>query len=295
MKKISILFFLLFLVAGIGAGYAQDQQDTVGIYRVQTTDGNEFYGQILFQNENHILLKTEKLGELRILRSDIRLLEPVKGAIKEGGEVWFENPQATRYFWAPNGYGLRAGEGYYQNVWVLFNQASIGLTDNVSFGLGTLPLFLFNGTSTPVWITPKVSFPVVKDKLNLGGGALAGTILGEGKAGFGILYAVSTFGSRDRNLTFGMGYGFAAGSWANAPLFTLSGILRIGRNGYLLTENYYMSVEDVSLMMLSGGGRLMIKRIGLDVGLFLPFSGEEDSFFIALPWLGFSVPLGKGK
>lgn len=241
------------------------------------------------------MLKTEKLGELRISRTDIRLLEPVKGEIREGGRVWFENPQATRYFWAPNGYGLRAGEGYYQNVWVLFNQASIGLTDNFSMGVGTLPLFLFNGTSTPVWITPKVSVPVIKDQFNLGAGALAGAVLGEAESGFGILYGVSTFGSRDRNLTLGLGYGYAAGSWANSPLFTLSGIMRVGKNGYLLTENYYMSVDEMSLMLFSAGGRLMIKRIGLDVGLFLPFSGEEEEFFIALPWLGFSVPLGKGK
>lgn len=178
---------------------------------------------------------------------------------------------------------------------MLFNQASIALSDNFSIGVGTLPLFLFNGTSTPVWITPKVSVPIIEDKFNVGEGALAGAVLGEGESAFGIFYGVSTFGSRDRNLTLGLGYGYAGGAWANSPLFTLSGIMRIGRNGYLLTENYYMSVEDVSLVIFSAGGRLMIKRIGLDMGLFLPFSEAEESFFIALPWLGFSVPLGKGK
>lgn len=290
-------FLLLILLLGISLqmSYAQELEEGTPLYQIETMDGNEFIGRILSEDEENVQIQTETLGEITIPRKNIRSMRRLEGSVGQDGSVWFENPQASRYFWAPNGYGLKAGEGYYQNVWVLFNQASVGITDHISFGAGMVPLFLFSGTSTPFWITPKFSVPVVEDKFNLGGGALVGTVLGENDMGFGIAYGVSTFGSRDRNISFGLGYGYAAGSWANSPMVNVSGIYRTGKNGYLLTENYYIDAGGESLLLLSFGGRRMLRRVGLDFGLFLPLSTEMDDFFIALPWLGFSVPLGKAQ
>ncbi|QMU31406.1 hypothetical protein HUW48_01490 [Adhaeribacter radiodurans] len=209
----------------------------------------------------------------------------------KNGAYWFENPQSTRYLFAPNGYGLRAGEGYYQNITVVVNQISVGITDNVSIGLGTVPLFLF-GASTPVWVLPKVSFPVVKDKFNVGAGALVGTVMGEESAGFGIVYGITTLGSRDKNISLGLGYGYAGGDWARTPTLTLSGMLRTGNRGYLLTENYLIGTADGSIGLITFGGRRIIKKVGLDFGLVLPAGSEIDSF-IAIPFLGLTVPFGQ--
>ena len=186
---------------------------------------------------------------------------------------------------------LRQGEAYYQNVWIFFNQISVGVTDNFSFGAGIVPLFIFAGAPTPVWVTPKFSIPVVKDKFNVGVGVLAGTVIGEGST-FGILYGSTTFGSKDKNLTLGLGYGFADGEWANAPAINVSGMLRIRPRGYLITENYYIGLggEDVGLISL--GGRSIIKKISLDYGGFIPISSEIGSFII-IPWLGITIPIGK--
>ena len=288
-------FFFLIITLGIslGSSFAQEQEEII-LYHVKLNDGNEFTGEIISEDEEYVRLKTERLGEINIARKDIRSIRRVEGAVGQDGRFWLENPQATRYFWAPNGYGLREGEGYYQNVWVLFNQASVGISDNVSIGAGVVPLFLFAGTSTPFWLTPKFSVPVVKDEINLGVGALVGTVLGETDASFGILYGTSTFGSRDRNISLGMGYGFAAGSWAKAPMINVSGIFRTGKNWYLLTENYYIKPGDEALLLLSFGGRRMIRNLGLDFGAFIPFTEEQEGF-IALPWLGFSVSFGEAK
>jgi hypothetical protein len=54
---------------------------------------------------------------------------------------------------------MNKGEGYYHNFMVFINQATYGVTDNISIGGGLVPLFLFGGL-TPVWITPKVSVPI---------------------------------------------------------------------------------------------------------------------------------------
>lgn len=287
----SYLFFLTyFLLLFAGTASAQTQRDTTRLYRIETKDGNEYVGKILYEDKETVRFKTESLGELNIRWLTIAKISEVNPVQIKDGEHWFDNPQATRYFWSPNGYGLKAGEAYYQNVWVLFNQVSVGLSDNVSIGAGLVPLFLFAGAPTPIWITPKVSIPVAKDKFNIGAGALLATVLGEDGTGFGILYGMTTFGNRDQNLSLGIGYGYAGGDLASAPTITVSGMLRTSRRGYFLTENYFIGGSEENFVMLSLGGRRIIKRAGLDFGLFIPVAQGE---VIAIPWLGLTVPLNK--
>ena len=142
---------------------AQNNQDSIK-YRVETTDGNEYVGKIIERSADKIRIKTEKLGEISILNADVKKISEVSSAIKkEDGTYWFDNPQATRYFWVPNGYSLKKGEGYYQNVWILGNQAIYGITNHLSGGIGVVPLFLFAGAATPAWITLRYSVPVVEN------------------------------------------------------------------------------------------------------------------------------------
>lgn len=267
---------------------AQTQQDSIKT-RVETLDGNEYIGVIQEKSSDKIRLKTEKLGEITILTSDVKRISEVTQAIAKDGTYWLDNPQSTRYFWAPNGYNLKKREGYYQNVWVFFNQAVYGFTDHFSAGIGTIPLFLFGGASTPAWITLKYSVPVVKDKVNIGGGALLGTVIGEGGFG-GILYGISTFGSKDKNINIGIGYGFGGGEIASTPLINIGGIIRTGANGYLITENYMVINSDNFTLLTMIGGRRIIRHFGLDFGLGMPIASGTG--FFAFPWLGFTVPFG---
>ena len=293
LKLVLITFCFLVLAFGPASVLAQSNPDSTTLYRIETTDGNKYLGYILASDTEKIQLKTEKLGTLPILRKDIKSLTAVNSGQIKNGKYWFDNPQSTRYLFSPNGYGLKPGEGYYQNVLVFVNQVSVGITNNVSMGVGIVPLFLFGG-STPVWLLPKVSFPVKKDKVNIGAGALVGTALGEESGGFGIVYGLTTFGSRDKNVSLGLGYGYAAGDWAKSPTITFSGLLRTGNRGYLLTENYLIGTGDGSIGLISAGGRRIIKRVGLDFGLLLPVGSEIDGFF-ALPFIGFTVPFNQNK
>ena len=279
---------VIFLIY-ISNAAAQQTMDST-LFNIETSDGNEFIGYIL-ERDSILLLSTIDYGVLRIRMPFIKKISPVHMREIVGGAYWPENPQAARYFWAPNGYGLRAGEGYYQNVWVLFNQVSVGLTDHISMGGGFIPLFLFDGAPTPVWITPKISFPVVNDKFNIGGGALLGTVVGEEESGFGILYGSFTLGNRNNNFSTGFGYGYAGRSWAKSPVVNFSGMVRTGARGYLLSENYYIPMEDDNLVLMSFGGRQIIKKASVDYGLFIPVSPEIDSF-IVIPWLGIVFPFG---
>lgn len=271
------------------ASFAQELPDTTQ-YRIETRDGNEYIGQIVFQDQTSLKLKTEKLGEITIQKIDIKsMVALLKGRSKDG-KYWLDNPQSTRYFWQPNGYGLKKGEAYYQNIWVFFNQVSVGVTDHFSVGAGIVPLFLFAGAPTPAWITPKFSVPVVEDKFNLGAGVLMGTVLGEPETGFGIAYGVTTFGSRDRNLSLGLGYGYAGGEWSNSPTVTVSGMIRTGERGYIVTENYFIGVGDETFVLFSIGGRRIVKRVGIDFALVIPSDTGGELF--AFPILGLTVPFG---
>ncbi|WP_026463143.1 hypothetical protein [Adhaeribacter aquaticus] len=285
---------LLLLLLKFNGAVGQSAADSTSLYKVETTDGNEYIGTITLEAADYIQLKTARLGSLMLSKSDIRSLTPINQDRIRNGQFWFDNPQATRYLFSPNGYGLKKGEGYYQNVLVILNQVSYGITDKVSIGLGTLPLFLFGSSYTPVWLLPKVSLPITKDKFNLGAGALIGTGLGESNGGYGIVYGISTFGSKDQNLSLGLGYGYADGGWGKAPTITISGLIRTGVRGYFLTENYIISTGDGSMGLLSVGGRRIIKKVGLDYGLIAPISSDIDTF-LAIPFLGLTVPFGKGK
>jgi hypothetical protein len=260
---------------------------------IETMDGNEFLGEIVSEDSNSVKLKTIKFGEITITKSDIKKRSQVVPQQIKDGKYWFPNPQSTRYFWSPNGYGLKKGEGYYQNIWVLWNQFSYGVSDNFSIGGGIIPTFLF-GAPTPVFATMKFSIPVKENKVNIAGGAILGYVIGESEAGLGILYGLSTFGSPDANVTIGMGYAFAGGEWAQAPMININGMFRVSSRGYFITENYILSADGEGVVLLSFGGRSIIKKVALDYGLFIPVSADLDRF-IAIPWLGFTVPFGNTK
>lgn len=286
--KLLIPFVLFILCTQIAFAQVQD----TSLVRIETSDGNEYIGIVTDEDPEKLVLKTEILGEITILKSNIKTRTVVREDQVKGGDVWFDNPQATRYFWAPNAFGLKKGEGYYQNIYVFWNQFTVGVSDNFSLGGGIIPTFLLGGGPTPIFLTAKVSAPLVKDKVALGGGVLAGTVLGEDKATFGIVYGVSTFGNQDKNFTAGIGYAFVAGEWASTPLINMSGMIRTSKRMYLLTENYYVHAGGDGGGVIGLGGRWLIKKASLDLIFAIPFGADMDTF-IAFPLIGFVIPFSK--
>ena len=293
MKKLILIFPAILLVISLKAQEALSP-DTTKIYRIETRDGNVFTGRILSEDQQAVSIATDKLGTIRIPVGDISSRVLLKGVKTEGGEFWLPNPQSTRYFWAPNGYGLQKGEAYYQNIWVFYNQFSWGITQHFSMSLGMIPLFLFAGAPTPIWAVPKFSISISEDKLNLGTGALVGTVLGENAGVFGLLFGTATFGSRDKNFSFGLAQGFSTDGWLEVPIINLSGMARTGTRGYFITENYIISADGEFAMVISAGGRSIIRNIGLDYSIWIPIAPDMGGF-IAAPFLGITVPLGKSR
>ena len=154
-----------------------------------------------------------------------------------------------------------------------------------------VPLFIFGGTASPFWITPKLSIPITEDKFSIGGGALIGTVLGEGGT-YGVAYMTSTFGDRESNATIGLGYGYIDDEFANSPTISFSAMIRTGKKGYFITENYYINAGNDDIGLFSFGGRRVWYNFSLDFGGIIPITTNQDSFVI-IPWLGFVVPFGR--
>lgn len=271
--------------------YAQDVSDQTVKYRIITTDGNTFIGTLVSENDNEVVIQTEKLGRITISRTDIKSMEEVDTADLRDGEYWHENPNSTRYLFGTNALGIRKGEGYYQNTWIFFNNVNYGVTNNFSLGGGLVPTFLFGDNNTPIWFMPKVSIPISSESFHIAAGGLFGGVVGEDNAGFGLAYGVATIGNRDNNLSFGLGYGYADGNWADIPLLNLSGMYRMSKNTYLITENYFVTADGRSAGLLSAAFRWAPENFAVDFGLIRPTDIGGD--YVGIPWLGVAIPIGR--
>ena len=291
LQTLTLLFALAYLLPSYTQGQAKEPtaQDSV-TYVIETRDGNSYEGVIVNSGAGYIILATQNIGTITIQFEDIEMLRR-KGESTSTNYLEI-NPQQTRYLFAPTGYGLRKGEIYYQNVWLFINQFSLGITDYFSLGVGLVPIFIAGADGFPVWITPKVSFPVVKEKLHLSVGSLNGTVLGWDEH-FGVFYSNLTVGSRQNNFSVGLGKAYQAyeslesNDWVEGVTINISGTVKVGKRASLMTENY-ITPSDVSY--ISVGGRHMVTRLSIDYGLVALFDEYSGG---ALPWLGITIPLSK--
>lgn len=264
------------------------QAEEPPVYRVETTQGAVFIGTLIEETEDTVVLLMEDENEVRIQRANIRSMRTIDPAQFRDGQYWHPNPQPTRYLFGPNALGVRAGTGYYQNAWIFFNNVNYGVSNRVSIGAGTVPIFLFGASAVPLWLLPKVSIPTPQDNLHLAAGAVLGGVVGAGGGvGVGMFYGAATLGDEDQNLTGGIGYGYADGSLAASPFFTLSGMTRVSRNVYLISENYFFAGDEVN-GLVSIGVRYAPERFAVDFGLVRPLA--DVGSFVGLPWLGVSIP-----
>lgn len=255
---------------------SQEATEDVVTYRIITKDGNQYVGTIISSANGIIEFQSNSIGKITISETDIESISETSPNSKQ----WKEHFQSAFYFMGQSGYGLKKGEGSYKNVWILFNSFNYGITDRFSVGIGTIPLFLFGGDVFPFWISPKLSIPIIENKINIAAGALILSAEGEST---GLGYSLITLGSRDSNVSIGLARSFEAD--ISELLGILSANFRVSKKTYLITENYLSSGESFSFF----GARTMIGRGSIEYGIARP-SGID---FIGVPILGMTLPLHK--
>ena len=286
MKNLfAVLLLCLVFSIRLDAQTDNPQQDSAIYLGIETTDGTFVIGEFVKEDDEYIWIDGS-FGETKIKKTSIVSKQVIDKSRFKDGKYWFENPNATRNLYGPTGYGLNKGEGYYQNFMILLNSVSYGFTDNITVGVGIIPFSFGDGLAFT--ITPKVSFPIVEDQINVGAGVLYANLFGESAA---IAYGVGTFGSKDNNFTFGLGYGNIDSEWADRPIVTLSGMLRTGRRISIVTENWFVPISSFDGFdyqgFLTGSARIMLRKVSLDIGVIgLPGEG------VAFPVVGIVLPFG---
>ena len=265
--------------------------DTAQVWAIRTADGNDFYGTIVEQTEVAVVLETQNIGVVTIPLDQVVRMDRVSEERVVNGVIWPKNPLPNRYFLGSNGIGLDAGEGYYQNIWVFFNQVTFTFVDNFSVGFGTVP-FIASGSNVPFWIAPRLGIPMAgrDGKVHLGLGGVLGGILGTDGGVAGVAYGSLTFGDRNNNFSLGLGFGNDGDDWSEQPLITIGGMLRTGRRGYLMGETFLASFDGELDGFGLIGYRAMGRFIAFDAGFIFPVGIGE---FGLLPWVGVSVPFGR--
>ena len=279
--------------------------------KISLKDGTDLIGILQSMSGQNIFLKSDNIGEITVDMANVVSIKKIEG-INVNGQFWFENPNSTRYFWAPSAFSLRKREAYYQNAYVVVNSVTVGVTDNFTMG-GGLVLIPGGGISrTPqvLFFTPKYSFPS-KSKVKFGIGTIAVVTFtpnynfSSSYSGSltrtstdvnltGIVYGNVTFGTKEKNFTAGLGYGFLNGSFASSPVINLSYMNRFSKNFAFVSENWIIVANNTTGGIFSGGIRILGERLSVDLALLAPaFEGIGDFYYF--PYVGAVYKFGKLK
>jgi len=225
--------------------------------------------------EGRFVFRTTSGVDMTVDVTTVRSLTPVTGHIVKG-ELWREDPNPTRLFFAPTGRSLKQGEAYFGVYEVLLPFVQVGITDRISMGAGT-PL-IFGDFERPFWITPKVQL------LERGSTALAAGVMhffNVDDANVGIAYGVVTQGSADSALTIGVGYAYERTDEddAGSGVLMIGGEHRVSRRVKFVTENYVFKGGG----FVSGGVRFFGEKLSADFGLVMPLF--EDTETVPFPMI----------
>ena len=235
-------------------------------------DGAEYIGTILSQDDREILIETETIGRVIIPKHEIREIREVNDREMRHGVYVGDNIFSSRYFITTNGLSLKKGENY-----ALINlygpEAHFCLADN--FTLGGLTSWI----GVPIIASMKYSIPVTEN-LHFGLGVLAGTLSWYDLGSVGALgYASVTLGNNNNNITFSAGYaGITNGEDVSGsdPLFSLAGMLRLGKNVSLVGDSFIYAGEQTIALIIPGLRFSRRERSAFQFGFAGLISSEES-------------------
>jgi hypothetical protein len=262
--------------------------DSTQVQVMRLRDGSSIVGRVTEIGTDTIRF-VGKAGTLSVARADIAELREVATSALRSGEVWPENPNATRLLFGPTGRTLAKGEGYFNDTYLFLLSVHGGITSRFSLGGGMTVLPLDDFTDNALYIMPKIGV-YASPKFNVAVGGLAGIVGGlvdeDENAGFGIAYAVATAGSTNASVTFGTGVAYAAGEIARTPVAMLGAEKRLGRRVSFVTENYLIPNDDANAV-ISYGLRFFGEKLSADLAFW---NAPGNAFiFPGIPYVAFSV------
>lgn len=262
--------------------------DTTLVYRLVLSDGSKVVGQITMLSADSVGIRSAA-ATTTIARRSVREARAYPLSAMRNGELWPENPHATRLLFSPTAIPLREGESYFADFWVFLISAAHGVTDRFTLGGGMTLLPGLSIEKNVLYALPKytvVSRPKAKFAV---GGLLASVPLdSDRRKSLGLLYAVGTAGSRESNVTLGTGFWYVGNKVSGKPVLTLGGQTRVSRHVALISENWFIPSEGSDAGFLTYGLRLLEDSFAVDLAFGAPMDGGGVSF-PGVPLLGFAV------
>ena len=276
--KQTTLFLLLFCVPI--SLLSQIKKEPIQQVMIELRDKSVIRGTLVSKRSDTLVVETTSLGTLFIKEKDIKTAEIIEKETPTDVKKRFENGHAIHNFVSSTGIGLRKGEGYYNNTYLVVNTGAYGFTNHFSLGFTILARGGFVAT-------PKLSFRVANN-FSLGICGAVGLFFGGSLLGG---YGVATIGNRDHNLSIGVGSGTSNEYSLDSPIFfSISGQIRLARKISLVTENYIIAGH----MLGVTGFRFMNAKSAFNLGIIYPFIPIFSSASPS-PFLGFGIPFKSKK
>lgn len=270
--------FLTPLVAIAQVTPSEVKIDSSRSVNVELRNSSIMTGSILSVNDTELELLQEN-GRTYIELSRIREIREID-TTRKGGR-WFPNPNYSRLFFSPTAQPLKKGMGYYQNIYVLFNNFAYALSDNITFTGGFSLIPAVQPLNQLFFVTGKAGFEIADGHyLGAGLGAATAEILEDG---FFTGFANYTHEFHRGSLTGGL-MGFSTSEKIGTYAIYTGGNYRILERISLVTENFYFPDANDPIV-ISYGVRLMGENISFDLALFRPGLGTDYVF--GIPYIDF--------
>ncbi len=287
----------------------KDNEDEDTEYaRVITKSNDTLVVKIVSRNKDYFTVYNLKTAQnSRIAMNDISGIERVekeKTTIKKKTYHGIVDVPIDSYYYrhstrnnvTPSALPLKTGEGYYQNIWAVYNNIHFGITDELSAGVGMV-IFpgLFEDIGLPLEGHIKYAGQVA-NKWHLGIDVLALHFPKGSKKSRTAFMGVTTYGDRRNNLSLGFGVQSLKSSYRSEsmPYMTAASQIQIVDDFFFVGDAGWGFGSDNSGLILSLGVRFKFKSMSADV-FFMNTDGNENSLgLIASPLnIGFTTNFWK--
>ena len=211
-------------------------------YNFEIKDGSNRTGRLDSVTADYYYINNPAIGPDRIRKMEVSKIKEIQ-ITKDGT---FANPHYSRYLFGPSALPQTKGEVYWNNVDFEYNTLQVGVTENLSVGVGGL-LFtsLFSGS---VFLMPNFKYAFkIDEQSHIALGSIF--LLVNGGKNFGsnvsasLPFMVYTYGNAEGNFSVGAGWAHSGSGygWAPKPTGYMAGMKRFARNWVFQGEGYFLS------------------------------------------------------
>ena len=168
MKYFQILIFIFAFFVSHNSNAQTTTKDTT-LRLVERYDGVKYIAKILSDDGRELLLETEALGKLYILKSEVKRISIIEdsGEIKNG-ELREESPFSTRYAFTNNALPIKKNE-HYAMVNLFGPEIHFAVSDRFNIGVMT------SWIASPFILVGKYTIPTKNPKVNFSLASMFGT------------------------------------------------------------------------------------------------------------------------